>query len=129
MSIIKHLSTSHLTIVSFSRFMKQQSLLSFIINYLIFLYNLLSTNEIVENVIRDNHSKTNVPHNDLDLFFFDFFLFFKINCFINSLFIILRFYRFKNYIHRYNLKFDEVNELCILHHRQYSANEKKSNKM
>ena len=45
---------------SFSKFMRQRSLLLSTVNYFIFLYNLLSTNEIVENIIRNNYSKTNV---------------------------------------------------------------------
>ena len=44
----------------FSKFIKQQSLLLSIVNYFIFLYNSLSTDKIVENVIHNNHSKTNV---------------------------------------------------------------------
>ena len=78
--------------------MKQRSLLLSIVNYLIFLYNLLSTNEIVENVIHDDHLKTNVRQND-------FFLFFEINCLINSLFLMLHFHRFQNYVDEYDLKF------------------------
>ena len=54
---------------------------------------------------------------NFDLIFLAF-LFFKINCLTNSVFIMLRFHRFKNY-------FDEFIRLCILNCRQHLKNEKK----
>ena len=60
---------------SFSKFRKQRSLLSLIVNYFIFLYDLLSTNKIVEDVICNKHLKTNVWQNNFDLIFLIFFVF------------------------------------------------------
>ena len=59
---------------SFSKFIKQRLLLLSIVNYLIFLYNSLSRNEIVENFVHDDYLKTNARQNNFHLIFLTFFV-------------------------------------------------------